>query len=633
MIILFLFAQFSNIFAQNSIRDTVFFKLKNELSKEAQKYYYKNSNKAISILHKQRNLIEKKQDSLSLIDLESKFLWLFTTTIINVDSANVYIEKLEKRLHSIKQDTLFAKVYTRIGFGYQVKGYYRNAMKNYLASLEYKERIKDTGSLGFSYNLIGKVYELLNQYENSLQFHRKAIKERKKLKTDWHLAHSYNNIGITFRKSGSLDSALYYTNKALEIRTKNLKPATNKRRYAVTLKNRGEIYVAQKEFNKAIKDFKESIVINDNYNAKYTQLQCLNGITNAYIQLKKYNEANKYFKFSENILKSNSLKNLEVNYLKLKAQYYFEKGKYKKAYLIEKKHDSLSQIIQSENVLKNTEELQKMYSAEKRDKIIAELNLKNTIVENENESEKLKNRVFITISLALLAILTGFIFFFINKYKQAKLLTQKNALITKSLKEKEALLKEVNHRVRNNFQIISSLLFLQSQTIDNGEASLALSDAQERIKSMALLHQKLYQNNDNLMNISAREYIKHLVDDILKTYNKINDIKVDYKIDDIFLDIDDMISIGLIINELITNIIKHAFTKQMNHKSILILLKSKKATLILQVKDNGIGFKGEKPNSFGLKLVNILTKKLKADLSITNNKGTDVKLLFKNINI
>lgn len=628
LFVLFLLTQAGTVFLQKKINDTVYLKQKDELSKQAHKYYYKDFNKAISILHEQRQLMEKYQDTVGLINLDNKFLWLYTTTKVDIDSADVYTKKLENNLNIIKQDALLAKTYTRIGLAYQVKGYYRNAMKNYLASLEYKERIKDVGSLGFSYNLIGKVYELQNQYKNSLQFHRKAIKERKKLKTDWHLAHSYNNIGITLRKSGSLDSALYYTNKALEIRTKNLKSIISKRRYAVTLKNRGEIYVAKKEFNKAIDDFKESIAINDKYNAEYTQLQSLNGIAKACIQLKKYNDANHYFKQSKNILKNNSFKDLEVNYLNLKAQYYFEIGEYKKAYLIEKKHDSLSQIIRGENILKNTEELQKMYSAEKRDKIIAKLNLANTISENEIKNQKLNKKVFLVILVALFIVLTGLIVFFINKYKQTKLLTQKNALITKSLNEKEVLLKEVHHRVRNNFQIVSSLLYLQSQSIHNEKASLALSEAQERIKSMALLHQKLYQNDNNLMNISAEEYIKDLVDGILQSYNKTDDIKVDYQIDDILIGIDTMISIGLIINELITNIIKHAYTDYTESKTIIIALKYEKDYLSLLVKDNGIGFKGEKPNSFGLKLVDILSKKLKADLSIINNEGTEVKFIM-----
>ena len=133
--------------------------------------------------------------------------------------------------------------------------------------------------------------------------------------------------------------------------------------------------------------------------------------------------------------------------------------------------------------------------------------------------------------------------------------------IKNSLNEKEVLLREINHRVKNNLQIIASLLHLQADSIDDKRIADILKESETRVKSMAIVHEKLYQS-PNFNDINFKQYLEKLVYDILYTYGiKIGPIKVQMEIEDINLNIDTAIPLGLIINELITNTIKYAFPK------------------------------------------------------------------------
>jgi two-component sensor histidine kinase/HAMP domain-containing protein len=206
-----------------------------------------------------------------------------------------------------------------------------------------------------------------------------------------------------------------------------------------------------------------------------------------------------------------------------------------------------------------------------------------------------------------------------------------------SLAEKDVLLKEIHHRVKNNLQIVSSLLFLQSLNIKEEETVTILQDSQNRIKSMALVHEKLYQSND-LARIDFGEYIIKLSNYIYDTYksNKIT-IEFDYDLEEIFMPIDTAVPLGLILNELLTNSFKYAFINETPYNRSLkyIRLRTRKCddALILEVSDNGSGmpknFILENSESLGLKLVKNLVNQLEGQLIIESVEGTKFTLSIK----
>ncbi len=230
----------------------------------------------------------------------------------------------------------------------------------------------------------------------------------------------------------------------------------------------------------------------------------------------------------------------------------------------------------------------------------------------------------------ILAISGFLIFSYTRKKKQAKKLEEKNKIINQQLDEKQLLLKEIHHRVKNNFQIIASLLELQSKGIEDEKALELAKEGKNRVKSMALIHQRLYQNEDLLIELD--DYIRMLVDDISKTYGKDATTKVTYNVPNYKFDIDTAIPLGLIINELITNAYKYGFTSSEQLLNVSIN-KVSKEEYVLEVKDNGVGlpegFNFEKAKSLGLRLVRQLSKQLHGKTVYSNENGCSFKISFK----
>jgi len=205
--------------------------------------------------------------------------------------------------------------------------------------------------------------------------------------------------------------------------------------------------------------------------------------------------------------------------------------------------------------------------------------------------------------------------------------------IKASLKEKDVLLKEIHHRVKNNMQIISSMLGLQSAYVEDETFNTLLKDSQGRIKSMALIHEKLYQS-DNLAYINFTEYVNSLISYLKNSYNMSDDkIKINTNIEDMSLNIDMAIPLGLIINELISNSYKHAFKDNPKGEINLSINTEKSGCYLLTVEDNGVGlpvdFDISTTKSLGLQLVNVLVDQISGSLKIYSNVGAKFEIYFK----
>lgn len=200
-----------------------------------------------------------------------------------------------------------------------------------------------------------------------------------------------------------------------------------------------------------------------------------------------------------------------------------------------------------------------------------------------------------------------------------------------SLKEKEVMLKEIHHRVKNNLQIISSLLKLQSQYISDEQARALFANSYNRVKAMALLHEKLYRVSD-LALINAADYISSLTAELFSSYSlSAKDIDLKQQVDEIWLDIDTAIPCGLIITELVSNSLKYAFPSSCRGEvCIQLLIHEQQLTLI--VSDNGVGlppdFEIEEAESLGLQLVSNLAQQLSGSLEIDSSGGTCFQIAF-----
>lgn len=204
-----------------------------------------------------------------------------------------------------------------------------------------------------------------------------------------------------------------------------------------------------------------------------------------------------------------------------------------------------------------------------------------------------------------------------------------------ALKEKEVLLKEIHHRVKNNLHIIASLLHLQTHTSNHPTLLEIFNDSQNRIYTMALIHEQLYQSED-LGKVNLGKYIQRLIDNLCTSFNSDKkSIKIVVEAKPLLLNLETAIPCGLIINELVTNAYKYAFPNGRGGEVKVQLFEDENQQLNLIVVDNGIGIPGtvdwQNPLSLGLKLVQILAKQLKSNLEFDFQAGTFVKLSFQEL--
>lgn len=211
--------------------------------------------------------------------------------------------------------------------------------------------------------------------------------------------------------------------------------------------------------------------------------------------------------------------------------------------------------------------------------------------------------------------------------KTRKLSLQVNQL----LHDKEMLMREIHHRVKNNLTVISSLLGIQAQYIKDKEAREIFKETENRARSMALIHQRLY-SSESLKNIEYSEYIRTLVQDLFRTYSTSPDkVQLEIDVDEIDMDINTSVPLGLIINELVSNALKYAFPGDKSGY-VKIGLHKKGKEYVLEVSDNGVGlpedFDVDKTDTLGMLLINSLTQQIDGTLKIKKKPGTTFKITF-----
>lgn len=237
--------------------------------------------------------------------------------------------------------------------------------------------------------------------------------------------------------------------------------------------------------------------------------------------------------------------------------------------------------------------------------------------------------IFTIISISIIGALTN------RTHKEMEFRAQTEFRVRKALEEKDVLLKEVHHRVKNNLQVISSLLNLQANQITDQKTRDALRESQNRVRSMALVHEKLYQSAD-LAQIDFGSYVRSLVNFLIQAYgNGSGKVQVTAAAQNIHLDIDSAIPCGLIINELVSNSLKYAFPANKAGHIEIVFEEPASGEYLLVVRDDGVGLPAgldpARSTSLGLKLVTGLVQQLNGTLVTDNTKGASFEITFKKL--
>jgi len=304
-----------------------------------------------------------------------------------------------------------------------------------------------------------------------------------------------------------------------------------------------------------------------------------------------------------------------------------------------KKSQKYKDELLNETKNKQISEIEIRYETEKKDN-------ENRLMKKQAELQQgkiaqLKTTKNISImAIILLLIIAGLLYYnFLIKKRSNRLLQQqkgeidhKNSTLQILLNEKEWLLKEIHHRVKNNLQIVMSLLNTQSRYLKDEAATTAIRNSQHRIHSMALIHKKLYQS-DNVVAIDMSVYITELIEYLRVSFGIKKRIHFATDIDAVELDASQAVPLGLIINEVITNAIKYAFPNESEGTIAIKLKPTANNSYILSIKDNGIGLESgfdiKKSTTLGLRLIKGLSTELEAKLSIQNKNGLSIAIEFK----
>jgi len=524
---------------------------------------------------------------------------------------------------------------TTIAFIEETQLNLKQALYYALQSIRTIESTHDFNFADIYYMRLGNIYVNLGHYEEALEVYNKSIRLGK------------NN----------LDSGSWYKSYLNAVRAITLK---GKHKEALDyLNSMSTVYPPKTDFDKMI--------------FNYTKANCLADL--------KQPEAEKYYMrmvFYANKLNNPATDRDIANCFTTLADYYASKNNSAKAKLyIDKvskiaeskkidydfalyehilfKIDSLSGNYQSSlkhfqnfkklsdstvNILqrKQIEELKVQYETVNKEQKISLLNKQSKLQESALNKSIMLNNLSIG-SLVLLLITIALLY---NRYRikqlhnekleiKEKEINQKNINLSQLLEEKEWLLKEVHHRVKNNLQTVISLLSSQSAFLDNAMALSAIKNSQNRIHSMSLIHQKLY-SSENISNINMSSYIKELVEYLRDSFALDLRIRFELKIDSLELDVTQAIPLGLILNEAITNAIKYAFPDNREGTIYITLEKTRENLYQLKIVDDGVGIDNslldKKRNSFGMNLIKGLSDDLEAELQLQTDQGTEIKIEF-----
>lgn len=240
--------------------------------------------------------------------------------------------------------------------------------------------------------------------------------------------------------------------------------------------------------------------------------------------------------------------------------------------------------------------------------------------------------VWILLSASLVCQDNGLPLHFITQIQNISARKVSEQQLSESLAEKSVMLQEIHHRVKNNLQVICSLLNLQTQANPDTNIAEVMQESQNRVKSMALVHENLYQSK-NLSKINLETYVKELTNNLLRSYrSRVSLTQINIRIANIYLDIDTAVPCGLIINELVSNALKHAFPEQSSGIITIHILEQPKSELTLTVADNGIGMPEQvsftHSKTLGLRMVKTLTRQISGTLTVNRESGTSFQICF-----
>lgn len=544
----------------------------------------------------------------------------------NLDSAIIYHNRALAIFTRKESDVYQAIVYNNLAIDYEIKADYPQALKLYLEALVKFEEIGHKAGVGAVYSNIGNVYNQLQDYDEAIQYINKSQQIKREINDRYGIALNDNNLGTLFLRLNELDSALVYNTKSLELR----RELGDKEGEGQSLLQLGAIQYKLGNYDSAEALGKEAYQVAEALDNKFELGKAAVHLGRTYLQAQQFLKAEKYLLIANQLTNDNRERETKLQTYEALYQLY-KIRKDQRALPFHEKYAILQDSIRNDEQLREITRLALQYDFDQEKEILA--------LEREKEEALLKGQLQqqrIQRNSSLIGLAAGILIIALlwrsyqQKQKSNQLLAAQKETIQQTLEERETLLKEIHHRVKNNLQVISSLLSLQSRSIQDPVALGAIEEGRNRVKAMALIHQNLYQD-ENLVGVHLPDYIQKLTTNLINSYRiDQKQIKITQNIAPISLDADTLIPLALILNELISNALKYAFQEQ-EQGEIGVAITPQEGGLKIVVSDNGSGlppgFKAELSSSLGFKLIRSFVNKMKAHLDILSEQGTKISIL------
>ncbi len=594
------------------------------LKKQAALYAEDDPDKCLQMIGPGLNLARRLKAPVSIGELY-KLAGVAYDVKGRLDSCLFFLENAKNVFREQKQSILLSNTISDIAIAYYLRGIYELSLRNHFESLQLREQAGEKSLIAKSYNNIGLVYRARKDYNNAIRYYQQSLLLKKQLSDSTGELNSLMNIGSCYQYQQQYDSAYVYAGQTLHLSRQlgKTKDEIN------SLANAAVAAAGLQQWDIAAANLRKALAMAGEINYKEPLYSIYEGLGNLSLHKKKYGEAIQWFNKGVLLASAAGRREMLANYYNNLADCYEKSGDYNLAYNFIRNSASIRDSLLNDENLRQINEMNALYETSKKEATIIDLN-KEGLEKEAALSRSKKERNYFILAAVLFLTLAGFAFYaYRTNRRQKEMLNNQNNLIENTLREKETLLKEIHHRVKNNLQIISGLLNLQSRQIENQEAQEAVREGRNRVKSMALIHQKLYQQ-DNLSAVNMSDYLSDLLAAIQQTFSD-NQQRVDVQIicNQLNLDVDTAIPLGLIINELVTNSYKYAFKGRPNGQ-LKIRLEEENNILQLEIRDNGPGltkgFEINKSKTFGMKLIQSLAAKLSAEIAVSSEQGVCFKL-------
>ncbi len=488
------------------------------------------------------------------------------------------------------------------------EGQLDEAMELYLQALQMAEtegKGKEVASIFYS---IALIHHFQNNNEKSREYLEKSMDKARAIKDSSRIARCFLLSGVLEYHSGDMEACIPLFQQSADIFRAIGKYASA----ADAIAKVGNIYETQGRYVEATPLFEQSHKAASQAQDTLKLLTATINLSGNAYNLHDYPKALEYLNIARELAVGLERDFEYQELLKLESYIYEGMGELKKSNEILWKyvehHDSMLNVDRTRQIAA----LETKYETEK----------KEATIQLQKKQLSLQHSRLLAIAVILVfALLAGGVLFRLTRQ------------LRKRNEEKEFLIKEIHHRVKNNLQVLSSLLHLQSRHIKDESALDAVREGQTRVEAMSLIHQKLYMG-DNLAAVEMQDYLYNLGDTLLDSFGMDNErVKIIYDVKPMHLDVDIAIPLGLIINELVTNSLKYAFPGNRNGKIEIALWKNKSEQLCLKVADDGVGKDAahtpKNSTSFGTNLVNILSKKLKGKIEKQHENGYATLIVFE----